>query len=201
MAGRAMSVEEILEVVLKDRIFYDDSGGGVTFSGGEPLRQAGFLRAVLEACRQSGLHTVVDSCGLASQEDLLSVAELTDLFLFDVKMMNDEKHRRYTGVSNRQILSNLEALGRMEQPIWLRVPVIPGLNDDAENLGATAKLAASIPSVERVCLLPYHPLGESKSRRLERDATLPELQSPTPGDMQNLVELVEAEGIAASIGG
>jgi len=201
MAGRAMSVAEVVEVVLKDRIFYDDSGGGVTFSGGEPLRQAGFLRAALEACRFQGLHTVVDTCGLAAELDLLAVAEVTDLFLFDVKMMDDDRHRRYTGVSNRRILANLEALGRTENRIWLRVPVIPGVNDDAENLEATAKLAASIPSVERVCLLPYHPLGESKSRRLDRDSSLPDLEAPTPGEMQNLVALVEAEGIAASIGG
>jgi len=201
MAGQEMSVEEVVEVVLKDRIFYDDSGGGVTFSGGEPLRQAGFLRAALEACRFRGLHTVVDTCGLASAEDLLSVAEVTDLFLFDVKMMDDDKHRRYTGVSNHQILANLEALGRTAQRIWLRVPVIPGVNDDVENLEVTAKLAASIPSVERVCLLPYHPLGESKSSRLGKDSSLPELAAPTPGEMQNLVELVEAEGVAARIGG
>lgn len=201
MAGRAMSVAEVVEVVLKDRIFYDDSGGGVTFSGGEPLRQAGFLRAALEACRLQGLHTVVDTCGLAAEQDLLAVAEVTDLFLFDVKMMDDDRHRRYTGVSNRRILANLEALGRSENRIWMRVPVIPGVNDDAENLEATAKLAASIPSVERVCLLPYHPLGESKSRRLDRDSSLPDLEAPTLGEMQNLVALVEAEGIAASIGG
>lgn len=201
VAGRSMSVEEVVEVVLKDRIFFDDSGGGVTFSGGEPLRQAGFLRAALQACRVRGLHTAVDTCGLASAEELLSVAEITDLFLFDVKMMDDDKHRRFTGVSNRQILANLEALGRAERRIWMRVPVIPGVNDDAENLEATAKLAASIPSVERVCLLPYHPLGESKSRRLDRGSSPPHLEAPTRGEMQNLVELVEAEGIAASIGG
>lgn len=201
MAGHSMSVEEIVEVVLKDRIFYDDSGGGVTFSGGEPLRQAGFLRSALEACKHERIHTAVDTCGLVGQEELLSVAKLTDLFLFDVKMMDDDKHRRYTGVSNRQILANLQALGRRERRIWMRVPVIPGVNDDTENLEATARLAASIPSVERVCLLPYHPLGESKSRRLDRDASLPDLEAPTPSQMQALVELVEAEGIAASIGG
>ena len=201
MAGRVMSVGEVVEVVLKDRIFYDDSGGGVTFSGGEPLRQAGFLGAALEACRAKGLHSVVDTCGLAPKEDLLAVAEVTDLFLFDVKMMDDDKHRRYTGVSNHQILANLEALGRTAQAIWLRVPVIPGVNDDAENLEATARLAARTPSVERVCLLPYHPLGESKSRRLNRDSSLPDLEAPTPGELQSVVEMMEAEGIAASIGG
>ncbi len=201
MAGRAMSVAEVFEVVAKDRIFYEDSGGGVTFSGGEPLRQARFLRAALEACRASGLHTAVDTCGLAAEEELLSVAEVTDLFLFDVKMMDDGRHRHFTGASNRQILSNLEALGRAEHRIWMRVPVIPGVNDDSENLEETAKLAASIPSVERICLLPYHSLGESKSKRLGREAGLPELEAPTPDKMQYLVELVEAAGVAASIGG
>ena len=201
MAGRAMSVGEVVEIALRDRIFYDESGGGVTFSGGEPLRQAGFLRAALEACRFQGLHTVVDTCGLAAEQDLLAVAEVTELFLFDVKMMDDDRHRRYTGVSNRRILANLEALGRTARAIWLRVPVIPGVNDDAENLEATARLAARTPSVERVCLLPYHPLGESKSRRLNRDSSLPDLEAPTPGELQSVVEMMEAEGIAASIGG
>ena len=199
--GRSMSVAEVVEIVSKDRIFYDDSGGGVTYSGGEPLRQAPFLRAALEACQSIGLHTAVDTCGLAAEEDLLSVAEVTDLFLFDIKMMDDSRHRRFTGVSNRLILSNLQALGRAEQRIWVRVPVIPGINDEMENLLATAELAASIPAVERVCLLPYHSLGESKSKTPDREARVPDLKAPTPDRMQYLVEVVEAAGVTASIGG
>ena len=199
--GRSMSVAEVVEVVSKDRIFYDDSGGGVTYSGGEPLRQAPFLRAALETCQAIGLHTAVDTCGLAAEEDLLSVAEVTDLFLFDIKMIDDSRHRRFTGVSNRLILSNLEALGRAEQRIWVRVPVIPGINDEVENLLATAELAASIPSVERMCLLPYHSLGENKSRTLDRESTVPDLKAPTPDRMQYLVEVVEAAGVTARIGG
>jgi len=201
LAGRHMTVEEVVAEVLKDRIFFDESGGGVTFSGGEPLWQAGFLRRLLSACRNLGIHTAVDTSGLASWEDLAAVAELTDLILYDIKMMDDGVHQTYTGVSNRPILANLRRLGAVHRRIWVRVPVIPGINDSQENLEATARLAASAEGVERVCLLPYHPLGEDKLRRLGRDSILTELSRPSTARMENLVNMVEATGVSASLGG
>ena len=117
MMGTKMSVAEVLTEVLKDRIFYDDSGGGVTVSGGEPLAQLPFLQSLLEACRAEAIHTAVDTCGFAPQEDLLSIAPLTDLFLYDLKMMEDDGHRRLTGVSNTAILDNLKKLGSVDAAV------------------------------------------------------------------------------------
>ncbi len=169
IVGHERSVRQVLETVLQDRMFYEESGGGVTFSGGEPLSQPEFLRALLAACRDQGLHTAVDTCGLAHQEDLLAVAALTDLFLYDLKFMDDAKHRHYTGVPNTLILENLRALGSAHGRIWLRVPIIPGINDDQAELEAAARFAATIPGLRQVNLLPFHRTGLPKARRLGQE--------------------------------
>jgi pyruvate formate lyase activating enzyme len=173
LVGRRMTVDEVLAEVLKDRLFYDDSGGGVTFSGGEPLVQPEFLMGLLAACRARAIHTAVDTSGYAPQEQLLSAAGLTDLFLYDLKTMDDARHLECTGVSNAAILENLIALGRVHQNIWIRIPIIPGFNDDAEQLDAAARFVASIPAVRQVSLLPYHPTGIHKSRWLGRHVAQP----------------------------
>jgi pyruvate formate lyase activating enzyme len=200
VAGRVMTVAEAMEEVLKDRVFYEESGGGVTFSGGEPLSQPGFLAALLAACRTEGLNTAVDTCGFVPQDALLAIAPLTDLFLYDVKSMDDGVHRRYTGVSNVLILENLRVLGREHDAIWLRVPVIPGVNDATDNLVATGRLAASIPAIRRISLLPYHPLGRDKGMRVGRPSVLSNLSSPTEERLQELAAVVEVAGVLTTIG-
>jgi pyruvate formate lyase activating enzyme len=200
IAGRTMTVADVLEEVLKDRVFYEESGGGVTFSGGEPLSQPSFLLAALEACRAEGIHTAVDTCGYAKRETLLAVAGLTDLFLYDIKATDDRVHREYTGVSNARVLENLQALGRDHEAIWLRVPVIPGVNDGTENFEVTGKLAASIPAVRRVSLLPYHGLGGDKRERVGQPAALSDMHSPTEERMQELAAVVENAGVMTTIG-
>ncbi len=173
MVGRRMTTEEVLAEVLKDRLFYDDSGGGATFSGGEPLVQPEFLLELLSACRAHAIHTAVDTSGYAPQEQLLAAAGLTDLFLYDLKTMDDARHLECTGVSNAAILENLSALGRIHQNIWIRIPIVPGFNDDAEQLEAAARFVASIPAVRQVSLLPYHPTGNHKSRWLGQHVAQP----------------------------
>lgn len=200
LVGRSMTVDEVLTEVLKDRVFYDESGGGVTFSGGEPLSQAEFLLPALEACRAEGIHTAVDTCGYAPWETLRAVAALTDLFLYDLKATDDKVHRKYTGVSNERIVENLKALGREHGAIWLRVPVIPGVNDCTENFAVTGKLASSIPAVRRVSLLPYHAMGNGKRERVGRPAELSDLRSPSEMRMQELAAVVEDAGVMATIG-
>jgi len=201
IAGRDMWVDEVMEEILKDRIFYDDSGGGVTFSGGEPLAQPRFLTAMLEACRAQGVHSAVDTSGLASKDRLLEMAGLANLILYDVKLVDAKRHRDYTGVSNETILENLRILGTNGYPIWLRIPVIPGVNDDAENIEATARLAASIPSVRRVSLLPYHRLGSDKLKRLGSKDLLKDVDLPRSERMQELAAHLEAAGVTTTIGG
>jgi pyruvate formate lyase activating enzyme len=217
IVGRSMAVGELMTEVLRDRLFFDDSGGGVTFSGGEPLSQPDFLTAALEACRSEGVHTAVDTSGFCRQEDLLRIAPWTDLFLFDLKHMDDARHRELTGVSNRRILENLAALAALPEPtrgsIRVRVPVIPGLNDDRTNLEATARFAASLPGVHRVDLLPYHAHGLHKRERLTEtaparpagsdgpDGNGPIVAPVDPARLEMLAAVVRRAGLEACVGG
>ncbi len=201
MAGRRMTVAEVIDEVLRDRIFYEDSGGGVTFSGGEPLVQAPFVMDLLDACRGQEIRTAVDTCGFARQEDLLAVAARSDLVLYDLKHMDDALHRRYTGVSNAPILQNLVALGRVHQNIWIRVPVIPGVNDQPEQLRAIARFAATVPGVRQVNLLPYHATGAQKASRLGRPYLLRDIAPPSPDAMMEAAELFRSFGLSIQTGG
>jgi len=200
VVGREVTVDELLAEVMRDRVFFD-TDGGVTFSGGEPLLQLRFLEAMLEACRAAGLHTAIDTSGLAPLKHLLRVAVLADLLLFDVKLMDDTRHRMHTGVSNTQILANLDAVARLHPNIWLRVPIVPGVNDDETNIRATAALAAGIPSVRRVHLLPYHRLGADKRRRLGNGTEGVSLTPPTRSRMDELAAEFTAAGVTTTIGG
>jgi len=200
LAGREMSVPEVLAVAARDRVFYDESGGGVTFSGGEPLRQPRFLSALLRACREQGIRTAIDTSGLAPREELLAATALADLVLFDLKLIDEQRHREQTGVSNRSILANLRALAGAHPQLWIRVPVLPGVNDDPENLAATAAFVASLPSVDRVSLLAYHKLGQDKLRRLGHRRTPTEIAPPSVERMGELAAELEAAGVPATIG-
>jgi pyruvate formate lyase activating enzyme len=201
VVGREMTVAEVMREVQQDRIFYEDSSGGVTFSGGEPLLQPDFLLSLLGACRARGLHTAVDTCGFGCTDHLLAVARLTNLFLFDLKFMDDAKHRQYCGVPNAPILENLRRLDQIHDNIWLRVPVIPGVNDAGENLEAIARFAVSIHGVRQVNLLPYHKTGLQKFRRLGQSYRLEEVPQPAAEQMEKAVNTFRTFGLAAKAGG
>ncbi len=201
MIGRRMSVQEVLAEGLKDRLFYDQSGGGVTFSGGEPLMQPGFLKEALEACKSEGLRTAVDTCGYASPEHIMSIAAHTDLFLYDLKFIDSDKHLWYTGVSNALILKNFILLARSHGNIWLRIPVIPGLNDDDEHLAEVSRLVKTTGGVRRVNVLPYHRTGVEKFRRLEKFYRLEQTPNPTIEDLERLKKRIAAFGLEVTLGG
>jgi len=201
MIGERRTVAEIMEAVLRDRIFYEDSGGGVTFSGGEPLTQPAFLKAMLEACRAEGLRTAVDTCGFACTDVLLDVAGLSNLVLYDLKLMDDARHRQYTGVSNAPILANLRALARAHQNIWLRVPVIPGINDREEDWQAAAGFAAGLQGIRQVNILPYHKLGLFKSRRMNHPYALESVEPPSLERMERAAEIFRQRGLMVKKGG
>ena len=201
LVGRDVAPDELADEAARDRVFFEESGGGVTFSGGEPLAQPEFLLAVLGRLREAGIHTAVDTCGHAPPEVLLRVAAAADLILFDVKLIDDGRHLRFTGVSNRTILENFRALGQAHANLWVRVPVIPGVNDDEENLAATARLAAATPGVRRVDLLPYHRAGLTKFGRVGMRPELGEVQPPSAERMERLAEPFRRLALATSVGG
>jgi pyruvate formate lyase activating enzyme len=201
VVGRDMSVADVVAVVRRDRMFYEESAGGVTFSGGEPLLQPLFLRELLQACRDEGYHTAVDTSGYGRVEDLLAVAALTDLFLFDLKCMNDVLHRQFTGVSNAMILENLQTLAGVHAQIWLRLPLIAGVNDDDPDLALAARFAAALPSVRQVNLLPYHRTGAAKAQRVRFAQHTQPLATPTPADLQRAASHFRRVGLETKIGG
>lgn len=201
MAGSELAVEDLVRDLLRDRIFFEQSGGGVTLSGGEPLTQPAFSLAVTEALHAEGIPVALDTCGFGRREDLLALADLADPVLFDLKLVDPARHEAATGQSNGTILENLAALGDARQTIWIRVPILPGINDDEANLEATACIAAGTPGVRRVDLLPYHATGEAKFARLGRSYALSGLEPPAPGRMDAIAERFRAQGLTVNIGG
>ena len=168
IVGGLWSASRLLEEVEKDLLFYDESGGGITLSGGEPLAQATFVVSVLALCKEHRIHTAVDTCGYTSWEDLSSIVEMTDLFLYDVKHVDDDRHRELTGVSNERILENLRRLDNEGRTLWIRYPVIPDLNDTDEDLAALGEFVSHLKAVKAIHLLPFHRGGERKLERLGR---------------------------------
>jgi pyruvate formate lyase activating enzyme len=201
LAGREMSVAEVMAEVVKDRVFYEESAGGATFSGGEPLAQLAFLTALLEACRAEGITTAVDTCGFAAREALLRLVPLVDLFLFDVKLLDDARHREWTGLPVAPILENLRALVAAGAAVRARIPLVPGHTDAEPDLRASAALLASLPGLQGVDLIPFHRTAAAKARRLGRDYPLQSVPPPPPERMELLAGLFRERGLAVSIGG
>ncbi len=200
--GTWMDVEKVMTEIDKERTFMEESDGGVTFSGGEPLWQAGFLEELLLQCKRRGYHTAVDTTGHISRKALDRVMPLTDLFLYDVKMMDPVRHQHYTGVSNRLILDNLRYLAREGKQLFIRIPVIPTINDDAENITATLHLLNELDgAVREVDLLPYHALAAHKYEKFGREYRMEGVPEPDEGEMEQLREQFEREGFRVKIGG
>lgn len=179
LCGRKMSVDEVMTEVLKDKLFYDNSGGGITLSGGEPLMQAEFALALLTEAKRHELHTAIETSGFAKWETLKAFAEVVDLFLWDVKETDSEQHKTFTGVGNELILDNLERLNALGAKVILRCPIIPGCNDREEHLANIGRLAERLSCVDHIDVEPYHPLGKGKASALGRQYPLETLASPT----------------------
>jgi pyruvate formate lyase activating enzyme len=199
--GREMTVAQVMAEIEGDVAFYDESSGGVTFSGGEPLWQAGFLLALLQACQAKEIHAALDTCGFAPWETLDAIREHVDLFLYDLKLMDGAKHRDFTGVSNELILKNLQALSQRGHDIVLRVPIIPGINDDDANIRQTGAFAAALPHLSRVDLLPYHHTGVDKYNRLDRAYGLPETRPPSSERLASIAQTLRGFGLQVKVGG
>jgi pyruvate formate lyase activating enzyme len=202
ISGREISVAEIMQEIEKERVFFDQSGGGVTFSGGEPLLHHKFLIRLLKECGKHGIHRAVDTAGFVNTDIILAVAEHTDLFLFDLKFMDPEKHRKWIGVSNEKILLNLKALAENGSRIIIRIPLIGGVNDDAENLETTARFVSELSGEKKeVNLLPYHKIAQTKYRKLGRPEDFQLLEEPSKETQLQAILSFQKYGLAASIGG
>jgi len=199
--GRKVTARELFSEIQKDVPFYDTSGGGVTFSGGEPLMQAEFLIEMLELCGDEHIHRAVDTSGYASCETLMAVAGHSDLFLYDLKIMDPDKHEKFTGVSNRLILDNLVRLAREKIDLIVRIPLIPGVNDDVNNLDRTGSFLNRLPGVEKVHILPYHDFQKAKYTRFEMPYSNDHLALPGRDLLLEAKEHLENFGLEVAIGG
>lgn len=201
IVGQSVSVSDTLKQLLADQVFYEQSGGGVTFSGGEPMTHINVLEPLTAECKHRGLHVCIDTCGHAPAESFRRILPHTDLFLFDLKHMDPALHHRHTGQDNRLILDNLRRLSDAAANIFLRLPLIEGINADALNMSATLAFAQTI-RVRQVNLLPYHATGRSKYNRLDRTAEADaQLQPPTPDRMEEIRRQFAAAGLNTYIGG
>lgn len=198
--GKETSVEEVMREINKDSAFYEESGGGITISGGEPLLQIDFTDAVLSECKKRNVHTAVDTCGYAPKKAIEKIKDKVDLFLYDLKIMNETKHRRYTGKSNRQILENFKTLVENGNDLLVRFPIIPRMNDDKDNVKRIAVFILS-HGIKSISLLPYHKAGIEKYRSLGRGYRLNSMKVPSEQKLNSIKKLLEAFGLMVKIGG
>lgn len=202
MSGRRITAEEVTEIVEKERVFFDESGGGVTFSGGEPLQQSDFLITLLNEFGRRKIHRVVDTTGFTRSETLLEVAKRTDLFLYDLKMMDSAQHKKWTGVGNEKILQNLSLLACKGANINIRIPLVKGVNDNEENILQTVKFIAGLAGEKkRVNLLPYHNIMANKYLRLGTAFDPTGMGEVSEEDQARIIKRFTEFGLDASIGG
>lgn len=201
MSGEVRTVEQVLDELKKDNLHYRRSGGGITLSGGEPLFQPNFARELLKGCKAKGWHTAIETTGFAAASVLESILPWVDLILLDIKHMDGEKHRHYTGQPNQVILNNARIMGSYGTPIIIRVPVIPNVNDSIREIQDIAEFALSIKGVKELHLLPYHRLGENKYQYLGYNYKLKGIEPHNKESIRNLQKAVMEKGLACKIGG
>ena len=200
-AGVEYSVNELKEEIKKDIIFYDESGGGVTFSGGEPMMQVNFLGEILRECKKMEISTAIDTSGYAESDAFESVYPLTDIFLFDLKLIDNRDHLKYTEVSNEIILNNLRLLAGKGNKVVIRIPLIPGITDTEKNLNEIAAFVKKLSYVMKIDLLPYNIFTESKYNRLNTKPRLGKLETQTEEELQNIKSFFDSFGFRVTLRG
>ena len=202
ISGYYKPVPELLKIIEKERVLFDQSGGGVTFSGGEPLLFPDYLAEILSACGKQQIHRTIDTCGFVKEETLLEVAKQTDLFLYDLKLMDSAKHQTYTGVGNERILSNLVALAGTGANIQIRIPLIKGVNSDPENIAAAAAFISKLPGEKKsVNLLPYHDIASHKYQKLGKKYLVDNLREPDDVNLRQAIDCFTAHDLLTIVGG
>ena len=201
LVGKEMTVGALFGEVLKDVAFFDQSGGGVTFSGGEPLMQPKFLYGALSSLKAAGIHTAVETTAFSNRELLDNIAAVSDLLLVDLKLMDSTRHEAFTGVGNERILENVAQLSRTGRNVIIRIPLIAGVNDDAGNIQATIDFLKTDTRFRTVHLLPYHRLGEGKVRNLGKEEVPSDLQAPSEDGLGRITQQFSEQGFVSTIGG
>lgn len=199
--GWEATTAEVMAEIEKDDIFYEESGGGATFSGGEPLSQARFLKSLLTACAEREIHTAVDTSGYAPHRVVTEIGPLADLFLFDLKLMDRMAHLRYTGIPNELIFENLEALVEMGKPVIIRFPLIPGFTDSERNIRAIGQYAAGLETVRSIAVLPYHEIAAGKYAALQLRNRMAGTSPPSEAQVKEAASLLESYGLEVTLGG
>ncbi|PWI49409.1 glycyl-radical enzyme activating protein [Candidatus Heimdallarchaeota archaeon B3_Heim] len=203
LIGKSVNISELMDEIRKDIIFYDESGGGVTVSGGEPLMQPEFLVALLNQCTNENINTTIDTTGFSSLKTMKSMLGKLDLFLYDLKFIDDEKHQAYTGVSNKSILTNLKYLDSEKESVIIRIPIIPGVTDTKTNIKSLGTfISSSLQNINKVNILPYNRLGEGKYPRLNRPYRFAnQLATPSDKELNRIKNELETYGLGVQIGG
>jgi pyruvate formate lyase activating enzyme len=202
-AGKYFTIDSVMEILDKEQVFMNHSNGGVTFSGGEPMMQTEFLLEVLRTCKEKGYHTAVDTSGYSSAQNLKSIIPYTDLFLFDIKHLDESRHIELTGASNKDIINNYLLLTKCEKDMYVRIPIIPDMNDDDDYLKRLRDflILTKTDSVKRINLLPYHKIGSSKYKKFNIPYRMEGVEPPDNMKMQKLKRFFMETGIPVKIGG
>jgi len=200
LAGKLMRVDDVLKEVLLDQIFYEMSNGGVTLSGGDPVVQHVFSRAILERCKAEGLHTAIETAANCPWNNLAALLPVTDLIMMDIKHLDTKKHNEITGVSNERILNNAQLLAQTSKSLIIRVPVVPTVNDTLGEIISVAQFVQSFPNLQYLELLPFHRLGQNKYHGLGLNYCASHLKTPTKEKMRELAAGVKELGIEVRIG-
>ncbi len=198
--GREMTVDEVLKPILEDIEFYRNSGGGATLSGGEPLLQADFCVELLKALKSEGIHTAVDTCGFVPRDAIEKAIPYTDIFLYDIKLMDPDKHMQYTGDTNEIILENLMFINKKGSPIEIRIPLVPGVNDNDDFLESAGSFMAGLKQIQKVKVLPYHSLAGSKYLSIGKENTMPDVESPSDERLREVAGKLRRYGLNAVSG-
>lgn len=198
--GRYVSREEIFEEILKDFPFYKNSNGGVTISGGEPLMQPAFCEDLLKECKGYSIHTAIETSGKFKWEECVEAIKHTELFLYDIKVIDSKLHRKYMGSSNEDILKNAIRIASLGKEIIIRVPIIPGINTSKKNISAISEFAVKL-GVKELHLLPYHKLAISKYRRLNLEYKLSELEPIQAKALKSIIEILKNQKLTTYVGG
>lgn len=200
LVGKDYTVSEIMKEIKKDQMFYQESGGGVTLSGGEVMTQIRFVEELVRCCKENGISVAIDTCGYAPFDSFERILDNTDIFLYDIKLMDSKRHEKYTGKSNKIILENVKKLSKRGANIYLRIPLIEGINTDDENIEEIIRFALDL-KISKVNLLPYHEIGSDKYKRLNMDYEKGGMTRPTNQRLEEIQSMFKESKFNVKIGG